>query len=129
MINKKLLGDVLEKKIGSIEEIVTNNLLRFSQWDKCVLDDGEDVSGWEHTNINIHELANKCVIKAKEKGFIIDCYPHPVLVTKWIWCISKFNYSVGITERDFDCSNEDSQPEAIFAAFEAIALELKNEKK
>jgi len=122
-ISEKLLRTVLPKwNIYGIVGLEGSNLII----------DGSEIGTMAfsgQSSINIHEVDFRCIEFAKSKGYIIECYPHTTLSKGYIWCVSKFNYSIGFTEKDIECSQDSTKPEAVFKATQWILDNIESEEK
>ena len=76
--SKELLSAVFGKKIGKIE--TKGVYLEYEHWENCINHQKQDISGYDITRINIHELGQKIKVWAFKKGYIISELPKYVLI-------------------------------------------------
>ncbi len=100
IISKELLSEVLGERVYKVEIVDTG--VRIFPF--------EDIEG--HEEINIHELAYKCKIKAIERGYVIIEYPNFVTIHK--------DGKKEITEKFNDVLSEHFRDERVFRATQWI---------
>ena len=89
--SKELLSAVFGKKIGKIE--TKGVYLEYEHWENCINHQKQDISGYDITRINIHELGQKIKVWAFEQGYIVD------EIGKYVLIIEK---DTGVTKHRID---------------------------